>query len=445
MTRIKAIAATTVAMSLMASTATWAFCGFYVATENSKLTNRASKVVLVRDGDKTAITMASDVGGDQKQFALVIPVPTTIKREQVRVVQPETVEQLQQYSKPRLVEYYDTTPCPDANPSPPAAPIAQAPARAQGPIDNSFVHVEAAFSVEEYDIQVLASDQADALIPWLNRNGYKIPPEAGPVIQSYIGQGMKFFVAKVNLDRAKQENRSGMLRPIQVSYQSRKFMLPIRLGTVNATGPQDMLMMAITKHGRVETTNYQTSKMPTDIDVPMYVKDNFNRFYDATFENSVRKKGGSGVFQEYAWEIPTLFNVDYPQGVFCDPCTSPLLKRSEMQELGVGWTTDVREGGVPRDKAFLTRLHIRYDRASFPEDLQLQETRDDKPFQARYVTHHHEIAFKDLQCYAGYRYASTERPRMWAEEAKNAIELTGWDKRVVANAMSEQWKRDQRD
>ena len=57
-----------------------AFCGFYVARADTKLFNRSSQVVLVRDGDKTVITMANDFEGDLKEFAIVIPVPTLINR-----------------------------------------------------------------------------------------------------------------------------------------------------------------------------------------------------------------------------------------------------------------------------------------------------------------------------------------------------------------------------
>ena len=36
-----------------------AFCGFYVAQSGETLTDRASKVVLAHQGDRTAITMSS--------------------------------------------------------------------------------------------------------------------------------------------------------------------------------------------------------------------------------------------------------------------------------------------------------------------------------------------------------------------------------------------------
>src|SRR5262249_25335040 len=62
-----------------------AFCGFYVAKADAKLFNTSSKVVLARNGNSTAITMASDYEGEPKEFAVVIPVPTLIERNQIGV------------------------------------------------------------------------------------------------------------------------------------------------------------------------------------------------------------------------------------------------------------------------------------------------------------------------------------------------------------------------
>src|SRR5258708_3010253 len=88
-----------------------AFCGFYVAKADTKLFNRASQVVLVRDGDRTVMTMANDFEGEPKEFAVVIPVPTFLKGEQIRVGEKALVDHLDAYSAPRLVEYFDQNPC----------------------------------------------------------------------------------------------------------------------------------------------------------------------------------------------------------------------------------------------------------------------------------------------------------------------------------------------
>src|SRR4249919_4395371 len=95
----------------LAPVAAHAFCGFYVAKADTKLFNKASQVVLVRDGDRTVMTMANDVEGDPKEFAVVIPVPTFLTRGQIHVGDKALIDHLDAYSAPRLVEYFDQNPC----------------------------------------------------------------------------------------------------------------------------------------------------------------------------------------------------------------------------------------------------------------------------------------------------------------------------------------------
>ena len=51
------------AAAALSAPAALAFCGFYVAKADAKLFNKASQVVLVRDGDRTVLTMANDFQG----------------------------------------------------------------------------------------------------------------------------------------------------------------------------------------------------------------------------------------------------------------------------------------------------------------------------------------------------------------------------------------------
>src|SRR5262250_979239 len=96
---------------LLNASAAYSFCGFYVAKADAKLFNKASKVVVARKGEQTAVTMASDYQGDPKEFALVIPVPTVVKKEQIAVLDSALVDHLDAYTAPRLVEYFDPDPC----------------------------------------------------------------------------------------------------------------------------------------------------------------------------------------------------------------------------------------------------------------------------------------------------------------------------------------------
>src|SRR5262249_50282537 len=142
---------------------------------------------------------------------------------------------------------------------------------------------------------------------------------------SYIRQGMKFFIAKVNISK---RGKLGFqyLRPIQVSFTTNKFMLPIRLGTVNADGPQDMIVLMLTEKGRVETTNYRSVRVPSDIDVPTFTKLDFGKVYRAMFDEQVRKDDMRGVYLEYAWDAGS-----------CDPCATNPPPYNQLVELGAFW------------------------------------------------------------------------------------------------------------
>jgi len=423
-TRLKVGVSLAAILSHLAAGPAAAFCGFYVAKADSKLFNKSSKVVLTRDGNQTSITMASDYEGDPKEFALVIPVPTFIERRQIGVVDTKTVDHLDAYTAPRLVEYHDPDPCTPAvsrsamqrgGPIP-AAASANVVGHAKG------VTVEASYDVAEYDVSILSAKESDGLVDWLTDNGYRIPNGAAAVLGSYIKQGTRFFVAKVNLERMRLAGNN-YLRPLQVRYETAKFMLPLRLGTVNANGPQDLIVYALTKKGRVEAANYPTVKLPTGMGVPLYVKAEFGKFYKAMFDRAVERENMEAVFVEYAWDMG-----------WCDPCAADPLSNKELVELGARWIGDDSDrsyhgGAAP---AFVTRLHVRYDARSFPEDIVFQETQDRENFQGRYVLRHPWQG--EASCLAAHTYRA-ELPIRFAREATNLVALTGWARSEVEARM----------
>lgn len=430
---VSTLTALAVAAALAYAAPAAAFCGFYVARADTDIYNRASQVVLVRDGDRTVLTMASDFRGAPEEFAVVIPVPTPIEREQIHVAEKALVDHLDAYTAPRLVEYYDEDPC---------APRmeyelmemragAQAPAAADGREQRARalgVTIEAQYTVGEYDILILSAKQSGGLIEWLRGEGYRLPDGAEPVVGSYLKQGMRFFVARVNLEEQAKLGTS-YLRPLQVAYETPKFMLPIRLGTVNADGPQELFVYTLTRRGRVETTNYRTVRLPSGDEIPPFVKDDFGRFYRDMFARQVAAEDGRAVFLEYAWDM-----------AWCDPCAADPLTAAELRELGVFWVDGGAEarpaaravpGGGAQD-VFVTRLHVTYDRDHFPEDLRFQETGDRTNFQGRYVLRQPWTG--PARCEAGERYRTALAERQ-AREAETLARLTGWPLAEIRDRM----------
>ncbi len=137
--------------------------------------------------------------------------------------------------------------------------------------------------------------------------------------------------------------------------------------------------------------------------------------YKAMFSQAVKRENMEAVFLEYAWDMG-----------WCDPCAADPLSVDELRQLGVFWLED--RGGAPgrpggaRD-VFLTRLHVRYDAAHFPEDLVFQETADRTNFQGRYVLRHSWTGSDSCEAAARYR---TDLARRQEEEVKALASLTGW-------------------
>jgi len=407
----------------------WGFCGFYVAKADTDLFNQASKVVLVRDGDRTVLTMANDYRGEPQELALVVPVPTFLEREQIHVGDRAILEHLDAYSAPRLVEYHDEDPCRPRLMYEMAAPEARSAADGMKVGEAGLgVTIEARYTVGEYDILILSAEESNGLETWLRQNGYRIPAGASRVLESYIRQDMRFFVARVNLS---EQSRLGFsyLRPLQVAFESRKFMLPIRLGTVNSDGPQELFVFVLNRDGRVETTNYRTVKLPTGMDLPVFVKEDFADFYRDMFAEQVRRERMRTVFVEYAWDMS-----------WCDPCAADPLTADELRELGVFWIGDERpqpgtrpiRAPQPARDVFVTRLHLRYTGETFPEDLAFQSTGDRTSFQGRYVIRHPWTGRED--CPEARRYYEDLRRRQ-EKEAETLANLTGWDVNTIRDRM----------
>lgn len=402
------------------------FCGFYVTKVDAKLFNKSSQIILVRDGDRSTITMSNDFQGSVRDFAMVVPVPVVLQERDIKVVNSWVFDRLDAYSGPRLVEYYDQNPCyqreyelmemaaPRRSMNKVAAmDVSKERTKALG------VSIEASYSVGEYDILVLSATESDGLKIWLREAGYKIPYTANEVLDPYIRSNMKFFVVKVNLDSHASMGYKE-LRPIQISFNSDRFMLPIRLGMANAQGEQDMIVYAFSRRGRIETTNYRTVKIPSNRNIPLFVRKDFGRFYKDLFDRSYRYEGRNSVFLEYAWNVTPSWG-----GVKCDPCVGPPPMNREFAEAGVNIN-----GANRGQQLFFTRLHVRYSRDRFPQDLQFQETPNREHFQGRYIMTH--PANGSLDCDAGQRYLRDLVNRR-QRELDELASLTGWD-------VSRHWK-----
>jgi hypothetical protein len=135
----------------------------------------------------------------------------------------------------------------------------------------------------------------------------------------------------------------------------------------------------------------------------------------------VDSHGMGVVYTEYAWDM-----------TWCDPCPSPPLSPDELRSLGVWWQEEDNR------TVFLTRLHARYDRASFPEDLVLQATTDRTNFQSKVVVHNEWTG--EAKCEGANTYMRS-LPARREREANALAQFTGWpvDRVRTRMAVSTTW------
>ena len=333
-----------------------AFCGFYVGGAGAKLYNNATMVVMMRDGQRTVLSMQNNYQGPPQNFAMVIPVPVVLQKDNVKTLDSDLFDKIDRLAAPRLVEYWEKDPCWRPRPVKEKGVVYES---APAPNDGAGgVQIEAQFEVAEYEVVVLSAQESNGLDTWLRDNQYNIPEGAAPVLKPYVEGGMYFFVARVDVEKVKfNAQGQAMLSPLRFHYDSQDFSLPVRLGLLNAQGDQDLLVHVLARGQRYEAANYKNVTIPTNLEVADPVRERFGEFYAALFDETLAQNPGS-VVTEYSWAANT-----------CDPCPGPSLNQSDLLVLGAD--TLPEEAQRPWEYV-LTRLHARYNRKSLGEDLVFQ-------------------------------------------------------------------------
>ncbi|MFO0562858.1 MAG: DUF2330 domain-containing protein [Polyangiales bacterium] len=342
-----------------------AFCGFYVSGSSEQLTNKATRVALMRYGQRTVLTMSNDYDGPPQDFAMVVPVPIVLQQENVRTLAHDVFSRIESLTAPRLVEYWEQDPC-YVPPPHRYMTRSRSGGAAGGATDDLLtntqlgVRIEASFTVGEYQILILSATQSSGLETWLRQNRYNIPNGAAAALAPYIREGMKFFVARVDIRRVQRRPDGGArLSPLRFHYDTQDFRLPVRLGLLNAPEKQDLIVYVLHPTSRFEVANYPNVFIPTNLDLDDSVRAQFGRFYTTLFDRTLERMNNRAVVTEYAWATSS-----------CDPCPTPPLQPADLATLGA----DVIGSNMQfANNMTVTRMHTRYSAQSLTEDLVFRE------------------------------------------------------------------------
>jgi MYXO-CTERM domain-containing protein len=318
------------------------FPGLYVAKHDAAMGSRAASVVLLRDGTRTVVTLQTDYRGPAEAFALVIPVPGALVAEDVRIVDRRVMDRLDAVAAPTLIEQWERDPCaaPEEAPGKPAPVLREAPAT---------------FQDGEYSFMAPGAGESAAIVDFLRMREYQLSAAAEAALQPYADAGMRFLIAEVDPSQVHfNADGEAVLSPLRYHYDSERLVVPLRIGTVNALGVQDLVVHTIAVGQRYEAGNYPAALMPTSVLLRREASERVGQVHAALLDAVLAHTPGA-VVGEFAGRAGGTWQA------------------GELAALG----TEVAPGlGRVRDEALvITRLHTRLGVEEMTQDLELRAAR----------------------------------------------------------------------
>lgn len=161
--------------------------------------------------------------------------------------------------------------------------------------DYNPVEVENIDRVGPYEPTVVSSDDPDALIEWLNAEGYFITESMEPYIAEYVVSGSKFLAMKLAPGTGVSD-----IAPIRMSYEGAAPMIPLILTAVGAE-PEMAITAFVAADSRYQSGNYTNLLM--DPAWLRYDQGSVETNYYAVASWLADGVGGAGFFTEYAGQV----------------------------------------------------------------------------------------------------------------------------------------------
>ena len=280
---------------------------FFVEAEGVDLTQTRQEVLMAFYSDATGATphvtyvLQTRYAGTPEELAWVIPVPAT-PTDLVAHADGELFDELNESTKPVF-----TLARPTGYGLIPGCACPGALDRAGGAQESGLVEVEAQGQAGIFDWAALTSTGANALLDWLNGNGFALPATAAGVLDDYIQQEMHFLALRI--DEPNDVNTSDgeiEIPPIQFTCQSAQRFYPMVISQISAADETEVLIYVVAEH-RAEAANVSNALIdPNDVVYDPNSLSSTN--YEALFTQTISDLGGTALITEFAG--PAQYRID---------------------------------------------------------------------------------------------------------------------------------------
>jgi hypothetical protein len=236
-----------------------AACGGFFCSTAQPVNQAAERIVFADNGDGTVTAVIEiQYQGDSSEFSWLLPIATAPAEGQIQVASNLAFQRLQSATNPlyNLTTRVEGSCKAEARNASLSADFAtSAPGAGAAESINSDVNVEASGSVGPFDWTVISvtegtPEPAEEAVAWLTANGYDVPDGAATLLGPYLEDGLFLLALRLTKDAD-----VGSIRPIVLTYEADRAMIPVKLTAVAANEDMGVMTWLLGK-GRGVPENY---------------------------------------------------------------------------------------------------------------------------------------------------------------------------------------------
>ncbi len=255
----------------------------------------AERIVFSFDRPAKKVTAVVEIlyQGDAAKFAWVLPVPGI---PQVGVSTSAMLDRLQAQTNPVYQVQRDFgQACRGGSPNAGSSGPVPAPSVPAAEANKPNVAVLAAGAVGPYVYEVIQvnpalSDPAMVAIEWLKTNGYEVGALGADVLRPYLRDKLNLIAFKLAKNRS-----AGSIRPVMLTYDSDRPMIPIRPTAVAANENMGILVWVLSAN-RAVPVNYKSLELNEAL-IDWFMP---NATYNVVVTEAANQAGGQGFVTELA-------------------------------------------------------------------------------------------------------------------------------------------------
>jgi Uncharacterized protein conserved in bacteria (DUF2330) len=341
-------------------------CGGCIVSQTETTQVTGHRMILSVSKDQTTLWDQITYSGDPKSFAWVLPIKGTVD---VGLSSDAMFTALEQATAVSVNSPTINCLPPDCVGGPPNAGGGDS--TGTGGEGGSGVIVVAEEVVGPYATVQLSSQDPNALKNWLIDNGYNLPADISPIVDSYVAEGFNFLALKLVPGLG-----INSMRPVRITSMGASPTLPLRM-VAAGTGQTTPITLFLMGEGRYEPSNFPTftidaSKLVWDWDTS---SSNYAKVRQAEYDASQGKAWqieAGEPFSRYWFEDSLRWSAEFDpanSGYGLDPMGPSALDEcnADLQAL---FST------IPDVNLWVTRMTAELSRAALGTDLGLQAAAD---------------------------------------------------------------------